>query len=282
MVWSLETDDFRGKCHGEKYILLKTIVNTLNGGGMPKIPQRPKVVPPNSPSGSDQPQPETSRPKPPRRTRRTTTTPEYEDYEEDTTTTRRPRRTRSTTTTAAPDYEYPEDEVTTRSPRPTRTSRPPRRTTTAPDQEDYPQHSTNPTTGRPRPTRTSRPPRRTTTPPNNEDYPQQTTSSSNNRPSRPTRTARPRPTTESDYEVTERTTRPPSSGQCTEEGIFPEGNCTGFYQCVRRGKGFQKVRQNCPAGTAFNPDIKGCDHADQVPGCEAVVRSSISYRQNGQ
>lgn len=32
MVWSLETDDFRGDCSlGEKFPLIKTIVNTLNG-----------------------------------------------------------------------------------------------------------------------------------------------------------------------------------------------------------------------------------------------------------
>lgn len=33
MIWSLETDDFRGKCYGEKYPLLKTIATKLNGGG---------------------------------------------------------------------------------------------------------------------------------------------------------------------------------------------------------------------------------------------------------
>jgi len=38
MVWSLETDDFRGKCHDEPWILLKTIVNTMNGDDKPTIP----------------------------------------------------------------------------------------------------------------------------------------------------------------------------------------------------------------------------------------------------
>jgi len=31
MVWSLETDDFRGKCFGQKYPLLRTIATKLNG-----------------------------------------------------------------------------------------------------------------------------------------------------------------------------------------------------------------------------------------------------------
>ena len=31
MVWSIETDDFHGKCHGTPFILLKTINEALNG-----------------------------------------------------------------------------------------------------------------------------------------------------------------------------------------------------------------------------------------------------------
>lgn len=150
MVWSMETDDFRGKCHGEKYPLLRTIVNTMNGGGMPTIPQRPEVVPAGTPS-SDSP---------------------------------------------------------------------------------------------------NQPPRTTT---------QRTTTESNGA-----------------------TNPPPANGECQEEGIFPEGNCSGFYQCVRREKGFEKYSHSCPAGTAFNPDIKGCDHVDQVPGCVAKITASDSYRPNGQ
>lgn len=150
MVWSMETDDFRGKCHGEKYPLLKTIVKTMNGGGKPNIPQRPEVVPAGTPP-SDSP-------------------------------------------------------------------------------------------NKPRPTTQ-------------------------------------RPTTESSGA----TNAPPSAnGECKEEGIFPEGNCSGFYQCVRREKGFDKYSHSCPAGTAFNPSIKGCDHVDQVPGCAKIIRASNSYRPNGQ
>jgi len=44
MVWSIETDDFRGLCHNEPYILINTIRNTINGGGKPNIPERPKEV----------------------------------------------------------------------------------------------------------------------------------------------------------------------------------------------------------------------------------------------
>jgi len=31
MVWSLETDDFGGKCHGERYPLIKTVYRTIVG-----------------------------------------------------------------------------------------------------------------------------------------------------------------------------------------------------------------------------------------------------------
>lgn len=31
MVWSIETDDFHGSCHGSPFILIKTIYETLNG-----------------------------------------------------------------------------------------------------------------------------------------------------------------------------------------------------------------------------------------------------------
>lgn len=44
MVWSIETDDFRGYCHNTKYPLINTIRKTMNGGGKPTIPQRPPVV----------------------------------------------------------------------------------------------------------------------------------------------------------------------------------------------------------------------------------------------
>ena len=31
MVWSVESDDFRGTCHGNPFVLIKTISETLNG-----------------------------------------------------------------------------------------------------------------------------------------------------------------------------------------------------------------------------------------------------------
>ena len=31
MVWSIETDDFHGNCHGTPFILIKTIDEELNG-----------------------------------------------------------------------------------------------------------------------------------------------------------------------------------------------------------------------------------------------------------
>jgi len=42
MVWSVETDDFHGTCHGNNFILVKTIYETLNG----------PIVYPSPPTGS--------------------------------------------------------------------------------------------------------------------------------------------------------------------------------------------------------------------------------------
>lgn len=44
MVWSIETDDFRGFCHNQKYPLINTIVKTMAGGGKPSLPERPQIV----------------------------------------------------------------------------------------------------------------------------------------------------------------------------------------------------------------------------------------------
>lgn len=35
MVWSLETDDFLGICHGEQFVLIKTAFRVMNGEGPP-------------------------------------------------------------------------------------------------------------------------------------------------------------------------------------------------------------------------------------------------------
>jgi len=170
MVWSLETDDFRGNCHGEKFILTNTIVDALYGGSLPEVPERPQVVPEEDPEGASVVPIEQPSTQPDSPTRRTT---------------RRPRETRPTSTT-------------------------------------------------------------------------ETTASGGGG------------------------SGGSSNGECTEEGYFPSGNCSGFYQCVRRANGFQKFEHNCPPGTAFNPQINNCDHADAVEGCGRRINPAISYRLNGQ
>lgn len=68
MIWSIETDDFRGGC-GTKYPLLNTINNALGnsqGGGNAEteVPQEPSEpdVPPSLPSTQPEPNPEPERP----------------------------------------------------------------------------------------------------------------------------------------------------------------------------------------------------------------------------
>ena len=46
MIWSLETDDFTGSCSGTPFVLIKSIVATLNGGVLPP----PPPIDPNLPT----------------------------------------------------------------------------------------------------------------------------------------------------------------------------------------------------------------------------------------
>lgn len=56
MIWSLETDDFLGKCHGTKFPLLKAINQVFNGGSIPPDEDKPTTttkapgVDPNNPT----------------------------------------------------------------------------------------------------------------------------------------------------------------------------------------------------------------------------------------
>jgi len=247
MVWSMETDDFKGKCHGEKYPLLRTIVNTMNGEGMPSIPQRPEVVPVDNDSSNEiiAPAP-TSRPRPPQDQGKYTTTRRpsssgsgggggsFDEY----TTSRRPS---SGGSASKPDCNG---------------QRGPCRTTRRPASQPRPTSGSGGGSG---------------------DYDYTTTrrtpgggsggSGSGSQTSRPQQP-------------------PPSSGsggigECPSEGLHPSGSCSTFYNCVRRGNGYQKVEQRCPAGTAFNPDILACDHAENVPGCGGKVKGSFSFRSMG-
>ncbi|XP_046399185.1 chitinase-3-like protein 1 [Ischnura elegans] len=72
MVWSIETDDFHGGCHGVKFPLLRAIWEGLNGGEVPTPPPAPSTISPPSGMPTDQTRPTmppatttTSRPTPP-------------------------------------------------------------------------------------------------------------------------------------------------------------------------------------------------------------------------
>jgi len=117
MVWSVETDDFTGHCHGKKYILLNTIISTMQGGGPPTAPEAPEIVEADQDNEIEteiEEKTTTRRPRP-KRTTTTTPIPEYEEEEEEPTTTRRPtsRPTkRRTTTTTRPAGDAPTGECT--------------------------------------------------------------------------------------------------------------------------------------------------------------------------
>ncbi|MCI3751418.1 glycosyl hydrolase family 18 protein [Escherichia coli] len=51
MVWSVETDDFRGLCHNRKYHLIKTMVEVFGGGSITEPPPLPTTTrDPNEPT----------------------------------------------------------------------------------------------------------------------------------------------------------------------------------------------------------------------------------------
>ena len=55
MVWSIETDDFHGSCHGKPFIMIHSIVDTMNGGSTPIIPTIPPITPTTKPTTSSGP-----------------------------------------------------------------------------------------------------------------------------------------------------------------------------------------------------------------------------------
>lgn len=102
MMWSIETDDFHGHCHGEKYPLLNTIKRVLN--------DRPGVV--IEPQGGNKPKPKPSSttPKPPHPSSTTTRSPDREVEgdgnkprpDTSSSTTKKPQRPLPARTTKAP------------------------------------------------------------------------------------------------------------------------------------------------------------------------------------
>ncbi|KAG8193845.1 hypothetical protein JTE90_029577 [Oedothorax gibbosus] len=95
MVWSVETDDFHGKCHGKKYPLL-TAINEEFASPSIALPLPPKAPATNAPPASTTSQP---------RTTPTTTTTTTTSTTTTTTTTQAPVVTASTSTTRVPEHD---------------------------------------------------------------------------------------------------------------------------------------------------------------------------------
>lgn len=55
MVWTVETDDFKGLCHGQPFLLIKTISEAMNGPIV--IPTTPVQTPTKEPSTPKTPTP---------------------------------------------------------------------------------------------------------------------------------------------------------------------------------------------------------------------------------
>lgn len=246
MVWSIETDDFRGYCHNRKYPLINTIRKTMNGGTKPVIPDRPPVVEAEDDNivDVDVTTSKPSKPKPKPGNKRTTTTPEPDYYpdEEDTTTTRRTRPSRRPRTTTTPSPEEIVEEIEETTKKPSRPSRRPR-TTTTPSPEEI--EEIEETTKRP------------------------------NRPLKPKLTT----TTENAEIIDAIEVGQTEEGECVTEGVQANGkDCHSFLICQDLGGGrYMKHVQRCAHGLVYDPVVKGCNFASQVPSCKSKRKGQPTF-----
>jgi len=158
-VWSLDTDDFHGKCGDKRYPLINALKDGLNGGDGPTTTPKPTTSP--KPTTTPKPPPTTT-PKPDPTTTQPTTT-----HKPDPTTTKPPP---TTTTKPVP---------TTTKPKPTTTPKPDP-TTTKPTTT----HKPDPTTTKTPPTTTTKPVP-TTTKPNPTTTPKPVPTTTHKKPTTP-------------------------------------------------------------------------------------------------
>lgn len=115
-MWSIETDDFQGRCHAEKYPLLKTIRRVLDGAEVPPQPPAPGTTPTVKPAPAGKPTtttnptskpvaPASTRPRPPTVTPSTTTPGREVEDDVTVTMTRRPYTQRPATRPPVPSTE---------------------------------------------------------------------------------------------------------------------------------------------------------------------------------
>ena len=62
---------------------------------------------------------------------------------------------------------------------------------------------------------------------------------------------------------------------CPRQGYFAsQKDCFTYYQCSSVGEAPAKRR--CAGDSVFNGRTNNCDHASNVPGCEAAVETTLA------
>lgn len=243
MIWSVETDDFRGKC-GEKYPLLNAINRVFKSDSaampLPDLPQSPLPSQPDSHSST----PSTSVTKP---------------WVWASSSTARP------TAPSSPMTSFPTSSSTTMTwwPRPSSQSpstssvvwwsSTPSSSSSSTSWPWAPTHPPSHTSSHSKPEEMTSPSTTSTT----------TTSTTTERPSSP------------GHEVEGESNSNPHQGfTCTAIGIFKhEKDCQKFYRCIgtQLPNVFKPFEYSCPANTVFNPKTSLCDWVENVPECAKRV-----------
>ncbi|XP_064474372.1 chitotriosidase-1-like [Ornithodoros turicata] len=293
MVWSIETDDFHGKCHGLRYPLLSTINKVFASGGTGSIPVPPPTSAPPPPTPSTEktwwPRPTTPSSQQPSSSQ----TPSSTMYPPPPSTPKKPTWQPSSTTTQAT--------TSTQKtwPQPSSTTMAPPSQTPSTEKTWWPRPSTKATTPTPSTQKTwwPRPSTESSTTPSTQKtwWPRPSSTVSSTVPStqktwwtRPSSTMsstvpstqKPWWTKPSSTTTTTTTSKPfpeeppnvpPESGfKCTTHGTFSHPNdCQKFYDCVYQGgQEITAYEKSCPDGTVFNPNNRLCTWPVDVPQCK--------------
>lgn len=250
MIWSVETDDFLGECHGVKYPLLRTINRVFMEKSRPSVPTPTPGS--NKPDSGESPSSSSTPSGPPSSTEwwqssstSTTQSPSSTWWPTSSSTTPQPpsstewwsssssSTTTTTTTTTAPTASTSKSEGNT------------------PDIHWW-------TYGTPSSrTTASVLPAWTTAPPSPPSWTTWTTATSTSFPSSSTTTTTAIPNSNDDP-------------KCKEDGMFRHPrDCRRFYRCVDIGSSgrFVTYEYTCPSDTVFDETSKLCLWAQSVPEC---------------
>jgi len=249
MVWSLETDDFQGDCHGVRYPLIKTINRVFSTELNPVVPTPPPTPVPTDEDGSESGSPSSSSPPPSSSSTEASSSTSW--WQPSST-----EATSSSTWWSQPSSSTPWWAT------PSQTSS----TTSSPSWErESPSSTKKPVT------------------PGWEREGERDPSSTTSKPSTPTWWKWTSTTSSTTTPPSTSSTIPPRRNEggllCRSAGMFRHPNdCKRFYRCVDFGieNRYMFYEYNCPSDTVFDEHTKLCLWADSVPECSKNDNKDIA------